>query len=118
MTRTDEWMKNYLHKKWNLPDTVEMDLSGLKIRPVEKKEDKTVDLSQLTYNDTITYTCGYTTQSGIEDQDASKGSYTSQVVDIGEKLVEVRADGMHGCAPLYIVFKSDVLRIEGGQNER
>jgi hypothetical protein len=69
------------------------------------------DLSQLTYNDKITYVAGYTMQSGIEDQDASKGPYSSLVVDIGEKLVEVRADGMHGCHPLYIVFKSDILSV-------
>jgi len=77
----------------------------------------TVDLSHLTYNDTITYTAGYTTQSGIEDQDASKGPYTSQVVDIGEKLIEVRADGMHGWQPLYIVFKSDILSVESTQSK-
>jgi len=117
MTKTDEWMKNYLRKKWNLPDTVEMDLSGLKITKIEKKEDTStaVDTSRLTYNDTITYTCGYTTQPGIADQDASKGPYTSLVVDIGEKQVEVRADGMHGCQPLYIVFKSDILSVEPKQ---
>ena len=78
----------------------------------------TVDLSHLTYNDTITYTCGFTTQSGIEDQDAEKGPYTSLVVDIGEKFVEVRADGMHGWQPLYIVFKSDILGVEPKQDDR
>jgi hypothetical protein len=38
MTRTDEWMKNYLRKKWNLPDNVEMDLSGLHVTAAKKEE--------------------------------------------------------------------------------
>ena len=92
---TDEWMKNYLRKKWNLPDNVEMDLSGLKITIIEKKEDTSIDTSKLTYNDTITYTCAFSTEHGREDQDPEHGPYSSLVVDIGEKLVEVRADGMH-----------------------
>jgi len=72
----------------------------------------TVDLAHLTYNDTITYTRGYAIEGGIEDQDALKGPYTALVVDIGERLIEVRADGMHGCQPLYIVFTSDILSVD------
>ena len=120
MTRTDEWMKNYLRKKWNLPESVDMDLSGLKIEPIKKKEASSpaVDLAHLTYNDTITYRCGYAIQPGIEDQDASKGPYTALVVDIGERLIEVRADGMHGSQPLYIVFTADILSVERKQDDR
>ncbi len=77
-----------------------------------------VDLSRLTYNDTITYRCGYAIEGGIEDQDAEQGPYKALVVDIGERLIEVRADGMHGCHPLYIVFTSDILSVEPKQNDR
>jgi len=75
-----------------------------------------VDLSRLTYNDTITYRRGFAIQPGIEDQDASNGPYKALVVDIGERLIEVRADGMHGGAPLYIVFTSDILGVERRQS--
>ncbi len=71
-----------------------------------------VDLSRLTYNDTVTYSTGYAIEGGIEDQDAGRGPYKALVVDIGERLIEVRADGMHGSQPLYIVFTSDILSIE------
>jgi hypothetical protein len=70
------------------------------------------DLSHLTYNDTITYVCGFAIEGGIEDQDASHGPYKALVVDIGERLIEVRADGMHGSQSLYIVFTSDILSVE------
>jgi len=72
----------------------------------------TVDLSHLTYNDTITYRYGYAIQPGIEDQDAAAGPYKALVVDIGERLIEVRADGMHGSQSLYMVFTSDILSVE------
>jgi hypothetical protein len=114
MTRTDEWMKNYLRKKWNLPDNVEMDLSGLKISYVEKKEDTAlaVDTSLLTYNDTITYRSGFTAQPGIADQDVAQGPYTGKIVDLGRLMVGVRADGMDGQEPLYYVFRVDILSVE------
>jgi hypothetical protein len=75
-----------------------------------------VDLSHLTYNDKITYSTGYAIQPGTDDQDASHGPYSGLVVDIGERLIEVRADGMHGCQPLYIVFTSDILSVERRQS--
>ena len=113
MTRTDEWMKNYLRKKWNLPDNVEMDLSGLKIEPIKKEEDKSlaVDTSLLTYGDTVTYRSGFTTQSGVEDQDVAQGPYTGKIVDLGLFLVGVRADGFDGQAPLFYVFRADILSV-------
>jgi len=77
-----------------------------------------VDLAHLTYNDRITYSTGYAIQPGGDDQDASQGPYTALVVDIGERLIEVRADGMHGCQPLYIVFTSDILGVELKQDDR
>ncbi len=75
-----------------------------------------VDLAHLTYNDTVTYSTGYAIEGGIEDQDAIRGPYTALVVDIGERLIEVRADGMHGAAPLYIVFTADILSVERRQS--
>jgi hypothetical protein len=62
-----------------------------------------VDLSRLTYNDTITYRRGFAIQPGIEDQDASNGPYKALVVDIGERL---RGEGRwhaRRSAPLYRV---------------
>ena len=70
-----------------------------------------VDLSRLTYNDTVTYSTGYAIEGGIEDQDAAQGPYKGLVVDIGERAIEVRKDGMHGSQPLYLVFTSDILSV-------
>lgn len=37
MTNTDEWFKDRLRKKWNLPESTEIDLSGLKVEPAPQK---------------------------------------------------------------------------------
>jgi len=71
-----------------------------------------VDLARLTYNDRIIYRRGFTLQGGGEDQDEEHGPYSSLVVDIGQWTLAVRADGMHGSQPLYIVFTSDILSVE------
>jgi len=71
------------------------------------------DLARLTYNDTITYRCGFTTQYDVPDQEELEhGPYQGKVVDLGELVVGVRADGMDGQAPLYFVFRVDIVSVE------
>jgi len=68
----------------------------------------------LRYNQTIVYRCAFSIGHDVPDQDPEQGPFWSKVVDIGDTCVQVRKDGMHGTAPRFLVFLSDIVEVLPG----